>query len=350
MDAESGTVLFESQPDRQWPPASMVKIMMMLLVMERVTDGRLDLDEPVTTSAWASRMGGSQVYLRDGEVFSLREMLKALVIASANDAAVAIAEHVAGTTEAFVDLMNARRRELGLENTTYHTVHGLPPGRGEPDDLSSAYDLALLAGKVITYPQILEWSSMSDAPFRNGTFKLTNTNALIRSYRGANGLKTGFHQRARFGVTATARRGELTLIAVVLGAPTKKASSAEAARLLTLGFATYRAVRATEKGRPVGAMIPVEGGDVQAIRAVARDNLRLLLKRAEAPDVQVEARLPHLLTAPIRNGQRVGEVVVVSGSTTFGTMDLVADRDVTAVGWLGWWRNWWGPADVQEQR
>jgi D-alanyl-D-alanine carboxypeptidase (penicillin-binding protein 5/6) len=348
MDAESGAALFESHPHDQWPPASMVKIMTMLLVMERTTDGRLDLDEPVTTSAWASRMGGSQVYLRDGEVFPLREMLKALVIASANDTAVAIAEHIAGTTEAFVDLMNERARELGLKNTSYHSVHGLPPSRGEPDDLSTAYDLALLAREVITYPQILEWASVAEAPFRKGAFKLTNTNSLIRSYPGANGLKTGFHQRARFGLTATATRGELTLIAVVLGAPTKKASSTEAARLLTRGFATYRAVRAAEKGRPVGALIPVEGGDVEAIRAVARDNLRLLLKRAEAPDVRVEARVPHLLTAPIRNGQRLGAVAVVSGSTTFGTVDLVADRDVTAVGWLGWWRNWWGPADIPE--
>ena len=343
MESKSGAVLFESEAHRAWPPASMVKLMDMLLVMEAVKEGRVSLDDPVRTSARASRMGGSQVYLREGEVFPLRELLKALIIASANDAAVAIAEHIAGTSEAFVEMMNERARQLGLKDTIYRSVHGLPPGRGQEDDLSSAYDLALLARKVMEYPEIMEWASQPEAPFRNGTFKMANTNHLIRWYRGATGLKTGYHGRSGFGVTATATRGNLSLIAVVLGAGTKRRCFDEAARLLTEGFSTYRLVEAAEKGRPVGATIPVEGGDVPEVSAMAGEDLRLLLKRSEAPDPRVEARVPRLLVAPVRKGQRVGEVAVVNGSQVLGTTGLFVDRDVMAVGWLGWWRNWQGP-------
>ena len=345
MESRSGTVLFESEAHRAWPPASMVKLMGMLLVMEAVAGGQVSLEDPVTTSARASRTGGSQVYLRQGEVFPLGELLKALIIASANDAAVAIAEHIAGTAEAFVELMNERARQLGLKDTIYRSVHGLPPASDQEDDLSSAYDLAVLARKAMEHAEIMKWASQPEESFRDGTFKMTNTNHLIRWYRGATGLKTGYHGRSGFGVTATATRGNLTLIAVVLGAGTKAGCFDEAARILTEGFSTYRLVEAAEKGRPVGATIPVEGGDVPEVSAIAGEELRLLLKRAEAPDPRVEARVPRLLVAPVRKGQPVGEVAVVNGSQVLGTTGLVVDRDVMAVGWLGWWRNWQGPQE-----
>ena len=216
LEAETGTVLFESQPHLQRPPASMVKMMVVLLTMERVADGSLSLDDDVRASAWASSMGGSQVYLKEGEVFPLRDMLRAVVIASANDASVAVAEHIAGSTVAFVDLMNERAKELGLHDTVYRSVHGLPAKAAGDDDMTSAADLARLARELLKYDDVVAWASTPQALFRDGAFQLTNTNHLINRYAGANGMKTGYHGRAGFGVTATARRGDFALVAVVL--------------------------------------------------------------------------------------------------------------------------------------
>jgi D-alanyl-D-alanine carboxypeptidase (penicillin-binding protein 5/6) len=341
MEAETGTVLAESDAHRRWPPASMVKMMLILLTAERVSSGRASWEDPVRVSAWASKMGGSQVYLREGEIFPLREMTQAVAIASANDAAAAIAEHLAGTGAGFVDLMNQRAREMGLADTTYRSVHGLPPGKGQQPDITSAHDLGQLARAVLTHREIIGWSSMPEAPFRGGKFRLSNTNHLVRWYKGITGLKTGFYYQAGFGVTATATRGDLSLIAVVLGARTKRNSLGEAARLLDRGFSTYRIVRATEKGRRVGPPIAVSGGEAAEVQGVASAELRLVLKQAEARQPQVELRVPKLLEAPVRKGQRIGEVVVVSDGRSLGRADLLADRDVAATGWVARWRTWW---------
>ena len=341
MEAGSGEVLAATNPHRRWPPASMTKMMLILLVLERVDGGQLSLDEPVKTSAWASRIGGSQVYLRQGEVFPLRAMMQAVAIASANDAATAVAEHLAGSTDACVTRMNQRARELGLTDTVYQSVHGLPPGRGQELDLTSATDLAMLARELIRHRDALTWASTREAPFRGGKFTLTNTNRLIGAYPGATGLKTGFHRGSGFGLTATATRGDLSLIAVVLGGHTKRAVADEAARLLTYGFSTFRVVDAVNRGRAVGGPIPVEGGDDGEVRAVAAESLRLVLKRAESSRVQIEGRVPHLVWAPVTKGQRLGELVVVNNETVLGRVELVADRDVTATSWRAWWRGWW---------
>jgi D-alanyl-D-alanine carboxypeptidase (penicillin-binding protein 5/6) len=341
MEAETGTVLAESDAHRRWPPASMVKMMLILLTAERVSSGRAAWEDPVRVSAWASKMGGSQVYLREGEIFPLREMTQAVAIASANDAAAAIAEHLAGTGPAFVDLMNQRAREMGLADTTYRSVHGLPPGKGQEPDITSAHDLAQLARAVLTHREVIGWSSMPEAPFREGKFRLSNTNHLVRWYKGITGLKTGFYYQAGFGVTATATRGDLSLIAVVLGARTKRNSLGEAARLLDSGFSTYRIVRATEKGRRVGPPIAVSGGEAAEVQGVASAELRLVLKQAEARQPQVELRVPKLLEAPVRKGQRIGEVVVISDGRSLGRTDLLADRDIAATGWVARWRTWW---------
>ncbi len=350
MDAGSGEVLEATNPQQQWPPASMAKMMLMLLVAERLADGRLTLDTPVRVSTWASKMGGSQVFLREGEVFPLGEMMQAVVIASANDAAVAVAEQIAGSIDAFVALMNERASALGLSNTVYRTVHGLPPGRAKDkgDDLTSAEDLGKLGRELVGHPQIVRWTSTREAPFRNGTFILRNTNHLLRSYPEATGLKTGYHAGAGFGLTASATQGDLTLIAVVLGAKTKRSSTEEGKRLLTHGFASYRVVHATEAGRPLGAIIPVEGGDVPEVGAVAATTLRLLVKRSPAIDPQVELRLPHLLEAPVRKGQRVGQAIVLGEGRTLGRVDVLADRDVAAVGWVASWRRWWSSGTAAE--
>jgi D-alanyl-D-alanine carboxypeptidase (penicillin-binding protein 5/6) len=344
LDAETGTVLFESEPHRPWPPASMVKMMVVLLTMERVADGRLTLDDDVRASAWASRMGGSQVYLKEGEVFPLRDMLRAVVIASANDASAAIAEHIAGSTGAFVDLMNARAKELGLTDTVYRSVHGLPEKAAGDDDVTSAADLARVARELLKYDDVVAWASTPQALFRNGTFQLTNTNHLINRYAGANGMKTGYHRRSGFGVTATAARDDFTLVAVVLGARVRRECFAEAARLLTHGFASYRVVNAVRQGQPIGTVVPVEGGETDEVLALAQGDLRIIVPRKADMNPQVEARLPRLVNAPVQKGQRLGEAVIVKGEEVLGRTDLVADRDIAAVGWLGWWRSWWSAA------
>jgi D-alanyl-D-alanine carboxypeptidase (penicillin-binding protein 5/6) len=264
IDSDGGTVLAEKDAHRRWPPASMTKMMTVLLAMERVRSGTLKLDEPVRASAWASRIGGSQVYLREGEAFSLGQMLEAIMIASANDAAVAVAEHVAGSTAAFVELMNVRAKALGLTDTVYQSVHGLPPARGQTADLSSAHDLAVVARELMRFPEVMRWAGSPSAGFRDGTLQMANTNHLVRTYPGATGLKTGYYREAGFSVTATASRNDLNLIAVVLGLPTKSECFAETARLMNETFASYRVVSPVKRGGAVGE-VPVAGTAGEAV-------------------------------------------------------------------------------------
>src|SRR5438309_8949604 len=333
VDADTGTVLAERDAHRRWPPASMTKMMTVLLAMERVQDGSLSLDEPVRTSAWASRIGGSQVYLAAGETFPLGEMLKAIMIASANDAAVAVAEHIAGSSAAFVDLMNARAKALGLADTTYQSPHGLPPAKGQTADLTSAHDLAVLARELMRFPEVMRWAGTATAGFRNDTLAMANTNHLIRTYAGATGLKTGYYREAGFSVTATASRNDLALIAVVLGLPTKEESFAEAARLLNESFASYRVVAPARRGAPVG-QVPVAGGSEESVKAMALGDLRLLVKRGEDKGIVVEAHIPRLVQAPVKLRQPLGDIVVRRGDQELGRVPVVADRDVPATGWL----------------
>ncbi len=335
MDAESGTILAEHEAHKRWPPASMAKMMTVLVAMERVRAGSLSLDTPVRTSAWASRIGGSQVYLAEGETFPLGELLKAVMIESANDAAVAVAEHIAGSSAAFVQLMNPRAAALGLADTTYQSPHGLPPAKGQTADLTSAHDLAVLARELMRFPEAVRWGGTASAGFRNDTLAMANTNHLIRTYAGATGLKTGYYREAGFSVTATATRNDLALIAVVLGLPTKQESFAEAARLLNESFATYRVVAPARRGAPVG-QVPIAGGSEGSVRAMALGDLRVLVKRGEDKDVVVEARIPRLVQAPVRLREPLGDVVVRRGDQELGRVAVVAEREVPATGWLSW--------------
>lgn len=337
LDRDSGQVLFAKNEHLQWPPASMTKMMTLLITMEHVRDKAVGLDDMVTASAWASKIGGSQVYLREGERFPLRELLKAIVIASANDGAVAVAEYVAGSTGAFVDLMNQRAKELGLTETEFHSVHGLPPAAGQRPDLMSAMDLAIVARKLAEFPEIMEWAKMPDAPFRDGQLQMRNTNHLVRTYTGADGLKTGFYAAAGFEVTATATRNGLRLLAVLLGAPTKKGCFDETATLLSNGFAGYRTIQAATAGQPIGGAITVAGGSVPTLTAVAAADLRLTVPRAEAGDVKIESTVPPSLSAPIKKGQIVGALVARRGDQQLGRVNAVAPQDIEST---SWWRGW----------
>jgi D-alanyl-D-alanine carboxypeptidase (penicillin-binding protein 5/6) len=337
MDADSGEVLFAQNADKPWPPASMVKMMTVLLAMEQVRDGKMSLDDMVATSKWASEMGGSQVYLKEGEQFPLRDMLRAIMIASANDASVAVAERVGGTTDAFVDMMSKRAQELGMKNSEFHSVHGLPPATGQKADLMSATDLAILGRKLTEFPEVMEWASASEAPFRDNSFVMRNTNHLVRTYKGATGLKTGFYAAAGFEVTATASRDGLNLIAVVLGVPTKQGSFDEAAKLLSKGFADYRAVQPVKAGQSVGAQISVAGGKEKFFVGEAAKSLRLVLPRQQAQQLKVEVKVPAQVTAPVTKGQVVGEIVTTQGDKEMSRIDVVAPR---AIEKSHWWAGW----------
>ncbi len=324
MEAGTGAILYEKDPHLRWPPASMVKMMLMLIVAERVRDGAASWSDPVVVSRRASQMGGSQVYLKEGETFSLGEMMQAVVIHSANDASVAVAEAIAGSADAFVDLMNERARELGLQDTVYHSVHGLPPGPGEEPDLSSARDLAVLARELVRHPQMLQWARTPEAPFRGGQFRLTNTNRLVRQTNWIDGLKTGYHRAAGFNVAATGERNGLRLIAVVLGAPRKQQCFDEAARLLGREFARYKAVYAVRKGELIASDVPVRNGKPRFVRVIAGEDLKLFSRREEDKNFTLELALPGEIEAPLPAAARIGEIIVKEGEREVGKVPALA--------------------------
>ena len=236
MEAGSGRLLAEHHARMTWAPASLVKMMVMLIVVEDVRAGKIDWRDRVRVSARASQMGGSQVYLKEGEVFPLEELMMAIAVGSANDASYAVAEHVAGDVGAFIERMNERARRLGMTGTRYANVHGLPALRDHEGNVTCAYDLAVLARELVRHPKVLEWTSTPQYPFRDETFVLRTTNALIGSFPGADGLKTGHLSSSGFNLVATAEQEGIRLIAVVLGASTNRDRTAESRRLLSSGF------------------------------------------------------------------------------------------------------------------
>ncbi len=335
MEPASGRVIFDQDMHKPWPPASMTKMMLMLIVAEKLHDGSLKLTDQVSTSALASKMGGSQVYLKEGETFSLDDMMKAIVVHSANDATLAMAEYVAGSGEAFVVMMNKRAQELGMKDTQYHSPHGLPPAPGQPADMTSAYDSALLARELIKYPDVLRWSSIDVSGFRNNTFELRNTNHLIRTYRGCDGLKTGFYSQAGFNVTATAKRGGLRLIAVVMGSPRKQENFSQAATLLSQGFMNYYQYPVAKKGAPIPQAVTVSGGSSSQLKPVWGADLNIFMKHGdEKTAFKVDYELPAKLQAPIKAGQDIGTGNVIVDGQAAGSAPLIAPADVPRGGIL----------------
>jgi D-alanyl-D-alanine carboxypeptidase (penicillin-binding protein 5/6) len=336
MEADTGAILYAKDIHKRRAPASMVKMMLMLLVMEKVRAGELHLGETITASAHASRMGGSQIYLREGETFTLEELMKAIAMASANDACVAVAEHIAGTVEGFVALMNERAQALQMHDTHFATVHGLPPSNGTPGDLTSAHDMALLARALIRYPEILAWGAIKEDSLRHGKFILTNTNKLVYQFPGVDGIKTGFHHEAGFNIAATAQRDGLRLIAVVMGAPTSAARFDEAKRLLAFGFNGYRKVVLARKDSPLGPEIAVSGSTVRRIRAVAQDDLAVVVKRGAEKQLVVDVQVPPRLAAPAHRGQAIGEALVKHQDQILARTAVVVPEEIPQVGWI--WR------------
>jgi D-alanyl-D-alanine carboxypeptidase (penicillin-binding protein 5/6) len=338
VHAATGEELASQEPDRPGAPASMTKMMLALVVMEAVKEGQLTMADPVPTSRLASKMGGSQVYLKEGESFSVEEMLAGLLIGSANDAAVALAERLTGSVEATVQRMNDRAGVLKLTRTKFGSVHGLPPSPGQAGDVTTPRDMARLGQELLKYPEILRWTGTPEAPFRGGSFILRNSNKLIGKFPGADGIKTGHFAEAGYNVAVTAKRGNLRLIAVVMGAPTNQARFTEAARLLGEGFNRFTEVSVIKAGAPVGSELRIARAK-GPFRPLAKNDVQVLVKREEKDALKTSLEIQPDLKAPLTKGQVVGALVVRVGEREVARTPVVTAGEVARKTF--WWLTPW---------
>lgn len=333
MDADSGTIIYEKNSNAALPPASITKIMTMLLVMEAVDEGRLKLTDKVQTSEYAASMGGSQIFLEPGEEMTVDEMLKGVALASGNDASVALAEKLGGSEKQFVAMMNEKAQELGMKNTKFANCNGLPA----EGHVSSAHDIALMSRELLKYENITKYTGLYQDYLRKSSpkpFWLVNTNKLVRFYSGADGLKTGFTSEAKFCLSATARRDNLRLIAVVMGEPNTKTRNAEVSHLFDYAFAQYTNIQIYKKGDPIGTL-SVEKGKVDHVPLTAKHSYSVLLKKGDAgKGIRHELVLNPDIKAPIEIGQPLGKLVVYRGSEVLTEFPV---ESPVAVAKAGWW-------------
>ena len=330
MEKETGTILHENNSHEQLEPASVTKVMTILLIMEALDSGRIALEDMVSVSAYAASMGGSQVYLEEGEQMSVQELLKCIVVSSANDAAVAMAEYLAGSEQGFVEAMNQRAAQLGMEDTVFLNCTGLP----QEGHLTSAYDIALMSRElVLRHPSVRDYTTIWMDTIRDGEFGLSNTNRLIRFYQGATGLKTGFTDTALYCLSATAERDGMELIAVVMKAPTSDARFQSAKALLDYGFANYTLTTVY----PDQALAPVDvllGTADQVQPQLARD-CRLLLAKDAAGRITTQITLAQDVQAPVEQGQRLGEMTVLVDGVVQDAVPIVAAEAVPRLSFPG---------------
>ena len=323
MEKETGAILYERSPHDKLEPASVTKIMTLLLTMEAIDSGALSVDEEIRVSTRASGMGGSQVYLKEGEVITVRDLLKSVAVASGNDAAVALAERVAGSESAFVERMNERARELGMADTTFCNCTGLPA----PGHLTSAYDIALMSRELIlNHPDIREYTTIWMDSIRDGAFQLSNTNKLVRFYDGCTGLKTGFTAAAGYCMSATAQRDGMELIAVVMKSQTSVSRNESAKSMLDFGFANYTVLDVY----PAQALPPVDVllGEKETVQPVLAQGGRLLVERSQVNEVETTVALVPDVEAPVEQGQKLGELTVKVGGEVKTTIPIVAGEEV----------------------
>ena len=325
MEQETGTILFEHNAHDKLEPASVTKVMTLLLVMEAVDSGRLTLDEPVTVSANAASMGGSQVYLKENEQMTVDELLKAVAVVSGNDAAVALAEHLSGSEAAFVERMNQRAAELGMSDTHFVNCTGLPAA----GHLTSAYDIAVMSRELMRHPGIQNYTTIWMDSLRGGQFQLSNTNKLVRYYDGCTGLKTGSTDSAGYCLSATAERDGLSLIAVVLKADTSQQRFDTAQNLLNFGFANYTLLDV----QPGAALPPVTVllGEQSQVQPAVSGPARVLVERDKLDLVTTQIRLAGDVEAPVEEGQILGELVVLVDGQERQSIPLVARSGVERI-------------------
>ena len=331
IDAATGTVLYEQDAHTPLPPASVSKVMTMLLIMEAIDDGRIGWEDMVTASATAAAKGGSQIYLKEGETMSVATLLKSVAVSSANDAACALAEHIAGSETAFVSQMNQRAKELGMNETNFVNCTGLDDDETAENHRTSAYDIALMSRELLTkHPDIKKYTTIWMDTVRDGSFGLSNTNKLVRFYQGATGLKTGYTSQAGFCLSASAERDGMELIAVVLGCDTSAERFAACKSMLDHGFAGYALIE-PQLDRQVG--VPVKLGTVSQVQAVPADEGAVLIDKAQKNTVNIKVELSEGVEAPVSKGQRLGTMTVRSGEQILAEVPLVAAEPVARLSW-----------------
>ena len=328
MDANTGTLLFEMNKDERLPPASVTKIMTLLLVFEALENNVIKLDDILQVSENAASMGGSQIFLEPGEKMSVEDLIKSVVIASANDAAVTLAEHIGGSEEAFVYSMNKRAKELGMNNTYFENATGLD------DDttmhLTTAYDIALMSRELLKHEKIMEYTTIWMDTVRNGEFGLSNTNKLIRFYKGATGLKTGSTSKAGFCISATAKRENLHLISVIMGSESSQTRNAAATKLLDLGFAKYEIFFKEDINIDP---IKVCGGKKDYINA-AFDGKEIIIPKGKSNDVEIVISKKEELNAPVKKGEVVGSIIYKLDGEIIDEADIYSSESVDEIDFI----------------
>lgn len=329
MEANTGTILYEFNADKALPPASVTKIMTLLLVMEEIEKGNLKYSDLITTSAYAASMGGSQVFLKEGEQMTAEDMIKSVVIASANDAAVALAEHICGSEQIFVQRMNDKAKELGMNNTYFENTNGLDDTANY--HLISARDIAIMSRELIKHEEILKYSSIWMDSIRDGEFILTNTNRLVRFYQGATGLKTGSTAKAKFCVSATAKRDNMHLICVVMGAPSSKTRNEIATQLLNWGFSNYELYYDESL---VLSPIKVSGG-VEDKCHIYVEKYGCVVKKGSSSHVKKTYNIPDKLTAPIEVNSEIGRISYYLNGDLIGESIVKSSESIEKIDFWG---------------
>jgi serine-type D-Ala-D-Ala carboxypeptidase (penicillin-binding protein 5/6) len=332
IERDTGSILYEKNSQEKLPPASMTKIMTMLLIMEALDEGKLDMKEKIRTSEYAASMGGSQIFLEPGEEMTTEEMLKGIAIGSGNDASVAMAERIAGSEDGFVEMMNKKAKDLGLKNTNFRNTTGLP----ESDHYSTAHDMAIMAKELLKYQDITKFTGTYEAYLRENSdkkFWLVNTNKLVRFYPGVDGLKTGFTSDALYCLTATAKKDGMRVIAVIFGAPTSKDRNAQVSKMLDYAFSQYK-THPIYKRNTVVAEAKVSKGNKKKIEVVTSEPISLLTKKGEdGNDVEKQIIIDKKMKAPVNKGDEVGELQLVSKGKVVARSPLVAKQSVKTATW-----------------
>ena len=331
MDVATGTVLYESNAHEALPPASVTKVMTMLLIMEAIDSGSLRWEDTVTVSETAVAKGGSQVYLKVGETMSVTDMVKSIAVSSANDCACAMAEHIAGSESAFVEKMNARAKELGMENTHFVNCTGLDDGENADQHRTSAYDIALMSRQLLkNHPDIKKFTTIWMDTIRDGTFGLSNTNKLVRFYPGTTGLKTGFTSAAGYCLSASAEREGMELIAVTMGCESAKVRNAACKTMLDYGFASYALITPTV---PEDSFVKVELGVKDSVKAIPAVEGVMLVEKSQKSLIRIQTQLEETVTAPVSRGQRLGTMTVYAEEQVLSQIPLVAEETVEKLSW-----------------
>ena len=326
MDVATGTVLYEKNAHEALAPASVTKVMTMLLIMEAIDSGRIHWEDTVTASEAAAAKGGSQVYLKVGETMTVSDMVKSIAVSSANDCACAMAEHLAGAEGAFVELMNRKAKELGMQDTNFVNCTGLDDSQEAEAHRTSAWDIALMSRELLKYhPDIKKFTTIWMDTVRDGAFGLSNTNKLVRFYPGATGLKTGFTSGAGYCLSASAQRDGMELIAVVMGCETSADRFAACKSLLDYGFAGYGLVNPAPEGE---CTVPVKLGKLPSVRAVPGEDTQFLVEKGQLPQIRLQTELDESVTAPVSRGQRLGTLKIFAGEQVLATVPMVAEKPV----------------------